>query len=261
MQVNRVSQNRITRKEPSFKATINIVTDKKVFDYALNMVPESFKVGSNWVIEEAAVLKRTAHTLTGRNCVVGSIFNPESKRVNMFHIAPSRKNMDDISMIKDTIYEQALQLKNNSLQRLEGFLTGGNNSRDRYGYSNPMLRTIENTFWAISEELGMDFSVVAGREDLCNEIHLISDARTNNHYLFPDAYKKPILGAQELSDFFEKKIISPNDKFKLNGEDITEEFKRIIANKHSIIDDFAFLQKKIMEIKENHLKPVTKNKF
>jgi len=247
MQVEKISQSYIPKKETSFKAKICYV-DNKTFQALLKQLPDCFEVGritnKDWLIDEAAVKKKKAHTLGTYNCVVGSIFNPETKLVNMFHLSPLGKTMSNLGRVCDSIIIQAEELKGNSGAILEGFISGGNAKGLSTSSETTLLDMVLQTFVSISKKVGMDFSVLAGRENGCSSIDIISDAAANAHYINyftdrpPTGYsgdKKNIPRFEGIDDAeclyraYARLKLSGHDNIFLGDKDVTAEFCQLLV--------------------------------
>ncbi len=230
------------QNSPSFKANILLV-NKKVFQNTLDQLPDAFQVGDSknldWVISEAAVNKVCAYTKDVYNCVLGSIFNPETRRVNLFHLSPYEKTMPDIQKVMAQVIEQAKQLKGNSKVRLEGLLMGGNppkkegmissiwqeiqksvgtsvyeGSEKQTYWDVQLVKAAKETFAEIAERFGMDYTVITGRKSPCF-LNIISDAGTNTHYVNVGNAFPPVRSASDLASFYKTRIISPKDNINI----------------------------------------------
>lgn len=230
------------QSSPSFKANIYLVA-KSAFKDTLEKLPDAFEVGrtnnSDWLISEAAVNKVSAFTQDVYNCVFGSIFNPETRRVNLFHLSPYEKTMSDIQKVMAQVIEQAKELKGSSKCRLEGLLMGGNppkkdgviasimhevrqkagtsvyDKSDRQTYWDvELLKSMKKAFSEISEKLGMDYSVIADRKFPCCA-SVISDASKNTHYVYIGNAYPPVRVVSDLKDLYKTRIISPKDTISM----------------------------------------------
>jgi len=229
MQINVLNQRPITKKQPSFKAIIHYVNRPRFYEI-LQQLPDCFEVGNkynkDWTIEEGAVKKASAFTLKTCNCLVGSIINPETKLGNFFHISPYEKNINRIDEIKDIIFEQARMLKDNSKQKLEGLILGGECKRISDKGDRKLKETFITAFEKIKKELEMDYSIISGRTNATYWLDIISDATKNAHYVNVQQ-KRPfeIKNLEELEQVFETKILSPKDSIKLYDGEIVKEIR------------------------------------
>lgn len=234
MQIKNLNENyRITSDSPSFKAKIRFVNEK-YFNSLRKKLLQPYEVGKitneDWLIEEAAVKKQSAFTLEACNCVVGSIFNPETKLVNMLHLSPYVENMSRINEVKDIIFEQAKNLKDKSKINLEGFITGGNSSKIRGSFYNvKLLEEILDTFRNIAKNLGMDYSVIAGRENGLSSVNVLSDATKNVHFVYVNTPREEIRNITNLMGAYERKLLSPKDTIILANQNVTKIFNNIIS--------------------------------
>jgi len=183
-------------------------------------------IRSDFTIEEAAVNKSSAYTLSARDCVVSSIFNPETKKVNQNHLAPYQKTILSIDEVAETMFAHTQQLLGNSKIRLEGFLTAGEGYM-RTDEDLKLFQMFENNFKKVSNILGMDYSVIAQRRDGQTQVDLISDAVADAHYVYvkDNEGKNLIENLSDFMDAFVIKILSPKDKLVIMGKDVTEGFR------------------------------------
>lgn len=226
------------QNSPSFKANIYLVS-KKAFQNTLEQLPDAFQVGDSknldWVISEAAVNKVCAYTKDVYNCVLGSIFNPETKRVNLFHLSPYEKTMPNVQKVMVQVIEQAKQLKGNSKGKLQGLLMGGNppkkegmiasirqeiqkslgtsvyegSERQTY-WDVQLVKAAKEAFAEIAARFGMDYTVITGRKSPCF-LNIISDASKNTHYVNVGNAFLPVRSESDLASFYKTRIISPKD--------------------------------------------------
>lgn len=215
MQVRSLNQNNIYQKPLSFNARICYV-DKSTFYTMRKGLIGCFEVGdvgnSEWLIEEAAFKRPSAFTLEAYNCVVGSIFNPETQLVNMFHLSPYKKTMSRLNQVIEIIYEQAKSLKDKSEVKLEGLVTGGDGRKVGNNDDRKLLEAIKKAFENISKSQGMNYSVIAGRKNGQSHVNVISDAAKNTHYVYSYQPDFEISDVSELSKCHETAIICPNDE-------------------------------------------------
>ena len=230
MQINNCyNQAQVRKKEPYFKATIYYV-DGATFEEKQKLLVDCYEVGnpirSDFTIEEAAVNKSSAYTLSARDCVVSSIFNPETKKVNQNHLAPYQKTILSIDEVAETMFAHTQQLLGNSKIRLEGFLTAGEGYM-RTDEDLKLFQMFENNFKKVSNILGMDYSVIAQRRDGQTQVDLISDAVADAHYVYvkDNEGKNLIENLSDFMDAFVIKILSPKDKLVIMGKDVTEGFR------------------------------------
>lgn len=216
MQLNSYNSNNKIHSQTSFKAEIHIV-DKARFDKELSHLKECFEVGrktnKNWGIEEAAVEKPTAVTFDAYNCVVGAIVNPETQRLNMFHLSPYEKNMSQLNVILDKIFAQVIKLKASTDVNLQGFICGANSTEKGVTSSSNLLNSVMCLFRKMSDEVGLDYSIIAGRRNFCSGVNLLTDAKKNIHFLNPFDYSSPARKLENPHWNYEKIKCSPGDSF------------------------------------------------
>ena len=215
---------------PSFSAKLHFVNGAE-FEDIKKSLPDIFEVGKasglpEWSIEEGAVKKPTAFTEHACNCIVGSIFNTQTKLTNMFHLGPYEATMLRMGEVQDTIFRQAKELLGNSKEKLEGFLTGGNNPAKSYGFEKELYGGVKDTFDKISTDLGMTYSMVGQRSENTIAVNVISDANTNTHYIYAKQYDFPIDTFYNIIYMFDKRIISPQDSVAYRGVECTEYFHK-----------------------------------
>lgn len=220
MKINHINQN-LNKKPSPFTARIHYV-DIEVFKDLLKKENKPFEVGSvhnsDWVINEGAFKKTVAFTRGAFNCVVGSIFNPETKLMNMFHLSPYQKTMRDIENTKAIIIAQARELKGDSKANLEGFLLGGDSQISVSRWDLELVRNIKDTFSKIADEIGMDYTTISERLAMYTSVSVISDAEKNSHFVYVDAPKRELRNLRDLDLNFKTKIISPKDEVIINSK-------------------------------------------
>lgn len=226
MNISSVNLNQSKNKyNTSFKANICFV-DKRTFLNIKKNLNQPFWVGGliDGVIKQAAVKQKNAYTTGDIVCTVGSLFNTDSKLVNMFHLSPKGKTLPHIQEVKEIIFSQAKNLKNLSKKNLQGLLLGsdGNRMLDKYHLSVSLREEIISVFNKISKDLGMDFSIIMGRLDPYTQMNLISDPVKNTHYIWVKGINSN--SVSEVASNYEIKRISPKDRVFFNGKDCTEEF-------------------------------------
>ncbi|MDD3435766.1 MAG: hypothetical protein PHC64_01290 [Candidatus Gastranaerophilales bacterium] len=229
MKITRINQN-YTQKNPSFNADIRLVRSGGEFltiAKGLRSVEVCRVTNKFFNIEEAAVMQRAAYTLRVFDCLAGSIINPETCLLNMFHLSPYENTMPRLEKVLGTIYRQAERLKGKTKTPLEGFIAGGDNSSD----SKRLFEGIKNIFDEIAKDLGMDYSIIALRK-FSFGVDLASDARTGTHYLHlkPCYCKEPEWLKQNAYNYlgkYRRIVISPSDTlFGIDGDDISAKYKK-----------------------------------
>lgn len=237
MQIKNVNQNSSYPKTPSFGENIIYLADKSSFWRHVKQFPDSFEVGriSNkiWTLEEAAIKKPFAFTWEASNCVIPSIINSETKLTNLYHISPHEENIRNLGQIRKTLVKQALELKDGSAEKLEGFINAGNSSAMPGSPWNwKLLNTIMDIFKEISETIGMDYSVIAGRKNGSGYSSVISDAKTNTQSVYSRFNRKIIRNMDDIKEAYDELIFSPNHK--INFEEIPQELDERL---HSLFQD------------------------
>lgn len=205
---------------PSFKAEIRIVNDA-VFDRELAKLKKSFQVGrisnKEWLIDEAAVKKPSAYTIEAYNCVVGSIINPETKKVNMFHLSPYEGNMSQLETVLDKLFVQVKKLKDDTKSSLQGFISGGSGRLVGDRNDRRLLQSILDLLKKMSDEIGLDYSVIAGRTWNEAGVNLLCDGEKNIHYLNPFYPSVPIKSIYDLAENYEVFSKSSVDKIVIEN--------------------------------------------
>lgn len=216
-----------TVKDTSFKADICFV-NRRTFYKLKKELNKPFWVGGliDGVIKQAAVKAKNAYTTGDIVCTVGSLFNTDSKLVNMFHLSPKGKTLPHIQEVKEIIFSQAKNLRDCSSKNLQGLLLGSdaNHLPDKYPKSISLREEILSVFNKISKDLGMDFSVIMGRLNPYTQMNLISDPVKNTQYIWIKGLNSN--SVSEVAKNYEIKRISPRDRVFFNGQDCTEEFVR-----------------------------------
>lgn len=239
MRINSVNtkndyQNK-AQKRPSFKADIFFV-DRRAFRLKrkdlTTLFQKPFKVGSMWkdyTIDQAAVKKFSAMTYNAWDCTVGIIFNPQTGLVNMYHLNPLGKTLDDIKEVKDIIFEQAKELKGDSKTPLQGIILGAESIHK----PDPILKSVtlfsemKYTFDKIRKNLGMDFSIIAGRLHDHEGINVISCPNESSYYIATHLSNPH--SVKSVGRSYEIKEIAPKDRVFFNGQDCTKEFAQTDA--------------------------------
>lgn len=229
MRINSINNNNICRnkaqKSPSFKANIFFV-DGQTFNRKLKELSGVFHVSGliDGVIEQAAVKKESAYTKGIRVCTSCITINPEKMLLNMEHLSPKGKTLPNIDEVKNTIFNQAKDLKGETNRNLQGLILGsdGNNMQDLFPLSISLREELCLVFNKISKNLGMDFSVIAGRLNPYTKMNVISDSVRNAHYIWVQGLNSTSM--QEVAKNYKTKIISPKDKVFFNNLDCTNEF-------------------------------------
>ncbi len=186
-------RNNSYNKSSSFGSGI-YCTNLDYFQKIYKKLPEMPNAGNTytggfhkyeWLIENAVIQQPRAATLEAYNCVVLSIINPVRKLLNLYHLSPYEGTMSRLQDIKNTIFEQAKQLKADSKSPLEIFMTGGDSMSKDFPdeNSNKLLNALSGTINDISEKIGMTKSIIAGRKSGEIGVSVISDATENKHYL------------------------------------------------------------------------------
>ena len=212
--INYNSANFSNQKQPSFKATIRYVSGID-FKRILRQLPYAFEAGDceNYTMYTSVVKKPSAFTTGAFNCVIGTIFNPETKLTNMFHLAPS-KNYYNIDSIKNELFRQATELKGDSSVNLEGFLTGGNAYMSLGSWDMAFVQAIKDIFSDISKKIGMDCTMITERFDNYIGVNVISNARVNTHYVNVTRSYADIV-PDNLYKIFKTVKISPKDTVEI----------------------------------------------
>lgn len=231
MNVNSVNLNQCkNKKDASFKASICFV-DRRTFYNIKRDLNKPFWVGGiiDGVIKQAAIKQKNAYTTGDIVCTVGSLFNTDSKLVNMFHLSPKGNTLPNIQQVKEIIFLQAKNLKDFSSKKLQGLLLGSdaNHLPDKYPKSISLREEILSVFNKISKDLGMDFSVIMGRLNPYTQMNLISDPVKNTHYIWVKGLNSN--SVSEVAKNYEIKRISSEDRVFFNGKDCTEEFVKTDA--------------------------------
>ena len=236
MKIAEFNQSQIIQKKPiktSFKADIRYVKPD-TFNAMMNVYPCKFRVWNHglteWVLGQSAIKKPIAYTEQVCNCVTGSIINPETRLLNMFHLSPYETNMANLKEIKERIIEQAKILKAGSSKNLEGLLLGGDSPQLEIYEQAGLLKTVLEAFKTISKDFGMDYSVIAGRKNKFSYINLLSDARNNVHYINVNSFKSNVNNATDLSRYYEIKHLSDKDTLFIRNKNSTEKFRQLIED-------------------------------
>lgn len=234
MKIADLNQTQIMQKrsqKTSFKANINYVRPD-TFHAMLATFPRSFRVWNHglceWTIDQSAVRKPVAFTEGVCNCVTGSIINPETKLLNMFHLSPYESNLSNLKEIKEGLIEQAIILKNGRKKPLEGLLLGGDSPQMKEGEEAGLLKTVLEAFEYISKYFGMDYSVIAGRKNKFSHLNLLSDARNGIHYVNVNSSNSVVNNATDLSRYYEIKLLSDKDNLFIRNKNATDKFRKLI---------------------------------
>ncbi|MEI8377462.1 MAG: hypothetical protein WCF95_02890 [bacterium] len=232
MQITNHPTQTYTRvKEPSFAGTIKLVS-RNGFDWLrFHGIQDCFIVSGGDIpkfnMTEAAFKKPAALTRKAFNCVAGSIFNPDTKLTNMFHLNPYKPNIEKLSEIQDAIFNQAEALFKESNTRLEGFLGATDGLGEGMSeQSRKLFGAIKVTFDKIADNFGMDYSMIAQRKNCGAGISIISDARINTHYICAETTKSHVQNLNDLMDNFYTRILSPKDNIIIGDKDVSEEFRK-----------------------------------
>lgn len=219
MKINYINQIGQTNQQPKFKSKIIVVKNKTFFNILEANKKRSFEVGrtfhSDFLIEEAAVRHPLPYTFCAYNCVVGTIINRETKLANMFHLSPYEKTIKNIENVARLIYEHAKTLKEQSFAALEGLVLAGNGHKEECGNDKILMASVLDAFSKISNDMGMTYSVITGRKDGFYGVSAITDAQNGINYIYPfsEGSQKPVKKG-DITGFYEKVIISPNDTLK-----------------------------------------------
>lgn len=229
MKINATTQNRYKpqSKQLSFKQNIFFINNENDYYKILNTLPDAFLVQAKECnMDEAAYMESQAISNPVNNCVCSPIINIKTRLLNMFHLDPENysENIFNLNNVKKRIYKEAEDLKGNSQTKLEGLILGGESSQNAGYNDNLLLTEIKNVHANISEKIGMEYSVIAGRKNGTISTSIASDARTGTHILhindgLPAILRKVFINSiQDLNNAFETVIISPNTKLFFNPD-------------------------------------------
>lgn len=234
MKINSINTNNIYKKKvqkrPSFKADIFFV-DGHTFNRKLKELSGIFHVSGiiDGVIEQAAVKKESAYTKGIRVCTSCITINPEKMLLNMEHLSPKGKTLPNINEVKSTIFKQAKDLKGETKRNLQGLILGsdGSTMQELFPLSISLRQELCLVFDKISKNLGMDFSVIAGRINPYTKMNVISDSVRNAHYIWVQGLNSTSM--QEVAKNYKTRLISPKDRVFFNNIDCTKEFAQTDA--------------------------------
>jgi hypothetical protein len=179
------------QKQPAFEADINLVSKARFNEIITQKIIEKsnpFEVGNihnqDWTISQAAFKKPLAYTAGVYNCIAGSILNPETGLVNMFHLSPYKKTLAELEETRKIIIEQTKALKENTKSNLEGIIVGSNSSQIiETSYEKTLYKAIKELFNEMADNIGMNYSKFLGRKSGYYGINLMTDGITKRHYL------------------------------------------------------------------------------
>lgn len=177
-------------------------------------------------------MEPAAITLNACDCVVGAIINPKTQLANKVHLSPYERTMSVLERTLRRFREQAHVLQGNSKARLQGLLIGGDN-RESEPNAALLLQEMHAVYRNIADSYGMDYSVIAGRNNFRFGVDVISDAKANSYYIHlredPNPYRESfeISSASELAWAYKQRRLARDHKIIIGGENASDEFRRI----------------------------------